>query len=223
MNIKDSLKAKIPKHLKRRLNVIRYTSLPYFKMRLNRALHKPHLPKNPDGKILIHLGCGDQNDSRFINIDVIPFTHVHFVHDVTRLPMFQNNVADLIYGSHVLEHVSYKYSLEAVQEWFRVLKPGGVLRISLPDFDKILKIYEAENHSIPMIEGPLMGGQNYPYNFHYGVFNKTFLSDLFKKAGFSEVREWDPKTAQYHTFDDWAGRLLYSKYPLSLNLEAIKS
>ncbi len=191
-------------------------------MRIDRLLHLPKLPVNADGKVLIHLGCGDQNDPRYINVDSIPFRHAHYVHDVTELPMFRDNFADLVYASHTLEHISYKYSLETVQEWHRVLKPGGTLRIGVPDFDKIISIYNSEKHNMERIEGPLMGGQNYKYNFHYAMFNQAHLTNVLEKAGFKDVRVWDPKTAEYYTFTDWASKLLYDTYPLSLNLEATK-
>lgn len=222
MDIIKKLKSRAPVSLKKRFNILRYETLPTIKMSFERMLHQPRLPKNPDGKILIHLGSGDQDDKRFINIDSIPFKHVHFVHDVTKLPMFHDNRADLVYASHVLEHTSYKYLVETLREWHRILKPGGILRISVPDFDNILNIYKSENNSIEMIEGPLMGGQNYRYNFHMAVFNETYLTNALLKAGFREVRGWDPDTAEYYTFSDWANRQLYGKYHLSLNLEAIK-
>lgn len=222
MNVKNRLKAKISPSLKRRLNSIRYSALPTLKKRIIRLIRPPKFPRNPDGKVLIHLGCGDQDDKRFINVDMIPFRHVHFVHYVSRLPMFPDNYADLIYGSHLLEHISYKYTVETLKEWRRVLKNGGVLRLAVPDFDLILKIYGAENNSIEKIEGPLMGGQNYKYNFHMAIFNKAYLTSKLSEAGFKEVRIWDPKTAPYYPFTDWASREVYDKYPLSLNLEAVK-
>lgn len=222
MNILKKLKATMPPHLKRRFNTIRYDTLPTLRKRLVRLALPPRRPHNPDGKVLIHLGPGDQDDPRYINVDSIPFRHIHYVHNVTRLPMFPDCHADLVYACHVLEHISYKYSVATVQEWYRILKPGGILRLSVPDLDHILAIYEGENHAIDKIEGPLMGGQNYRYNFHMAVFNKASLTDIFLAAGFKEVRIWDPKTAPYHSFTDWSSRLLYGKYPLALNLEAIK-
>lgn len=222
MALLHRIKQKLPHSWKKKLNHVRYTTVPTLKKHVIRMAAKSSLPHNADGKVLIHLGCGDQNDSRYINVDSIPFRHVHFLHDVTKLPMFGDDTADLVYGSHILEHTSYKLLLDTLHEWKRVLKPGGVLRIAVPDFDKILAIYEAEKHNIAKIEGPLMGGQNYKYNFHYAVFNRDYLAGKLKEAGFALVREWNPATAEYYTFTDWASKLLYGTYPISLNLEAVK-
>ena len=216
------IKSKIPPHVKRYLNSIRYETLPTLKMGLKRLINYPQIPKNSDGKVLIHLGCGPQNDERYINVDLIPFPHVHFIHGVTRLPMFKNNYADLLYASHVLEHTQYGQLKEILKEWCRVIKPGGIIRIAVPDFDKILEIYELENHNIEKIEGVLMGAQHYRYNFHMAVFNKDYLTKLLIESGFTNIRTWDPKTAPLYSFTDWASKLLFNKYHISLNLEAIK-
>jgi len=69
-----------------------------------------------------------------------------------------------------------------------------------------------------------MGGQDYEFNFHKNTFNKEHLSSLLKEAGFKEIKEWDPKIASYHTFNDWSSKFITikeKKYSISLNLEAI--
>jgi SAM-dependent methyltransferase len=223
MNIKKKIVSLMSPQLKRRVNAIRYATLPTLRMRLAHIIRPPTFPTNEDGTVLIHLGCGREDDSRFINVDSIPFRHVHFIHDVTRLPMFPSNYANLVYASHVLEHVSYKYTVEVLREWSRVLKPGGTLRLAVPDFDLILKMYEAEHHRMEKIEGHLLGGHNYAYNFHYAAFNRESLTESLRQAGLVNIRSWDPRTAKYYSFHDWASMLAKGRYPISLNLEATKS
>src|SRR5207249_3890671 len=79
----------------------------------------------PDGKLHLHLGCGIVNSPGFVNIDAIPMRHIHCVQAVDRLEKFRSGSADLIYASHVLEHISHRETLSVLQEWRRVLKPGG--------------------------------------------------------------------------------------------------
>ncbi len=86
--------------------------------------------------------------------------------------MFPDEYADLIYASHVLEHISHNEVLKVLKEWYRVLKKGGILRLSVPDFDKLIDVYLTEEKDIRAIIGPLMGGQDNPYNFHKSVFNE---------------------------------------------------
>jgi predicted SAM-dependent methyltransferase len=110
-------------------------------------------------------------------------------------------------------------------EWRRVLKPSGVLRLSVPDFDLLLRIYHAQGDAVESIVPMLLGAQDYPANQHLGIFNQRFLRLRLEKAGFREVRAWDPSRAEHHEFDDWAGRLIElggERFPVSLNLEAVK-
>lgn len=187
---------------------------------------QPRLPIASDGKRMLHIGCGDINDPAFINLDARPLTHVHFVRqDFTRLPMIPDNTLDMVYMSHVLEHIPRGKLMQTLKEMMRILKPGGVIRISVPDFDCIVRLYEAAERDIRPIAAPLMGGQDYAFNFHYGVFNLAFLTDQLTLAGFTSVATWNPADCTHHDFEDWASRPIYlgdTAYPISLNLEARK-
>lgn len=190
--------------------------------RIKRLIFPPKLPINSDGKILLHLGCGAQKDKRFINIDAAPYPNVHYVQGVEELKIFPNKYADLIYVSHVLEHVSHRELINVLKEWRRVLKCGGILRISVPDFDQIIDIYGQEKRNIDKIKDPLMGGQDSKYNFHKSVFNEDYLTKLLLQANFCQARRWSPKNDEYYSFNDWAGKYIDGKYPISLNIEAVK-
>lgn len=194
--------------------------------RLEWELKKPSFPKNANGKTLLHIGCGEINSPEFINIDARKYPHVHFTtDDITDLSMVPNEAVDLVYMCHILEHVKRSDLETALGEMKRILKKGGTLRISVPDFDHILHIYEARGHDIGAIAPPLMGGQDYQYNFHYSVFNHAYLAQLLRTAGFGEVHEWDPLACEFHQFEDWASRWPDygdATYPISLNLEAVK-
>lgn len=132
---------------------------------------------------------------------------------------------DLVYMCHVLEHVGRMQLLLTVLEMARVLKPGGILRIAVPDLDRLIHIYHACGKDLKVVAPALMGGQDYPYNFHYSVFNASFLTDLLQRGGFMDVRPWDPTTATYHGFKDWASGTIQwtgNEHPVSLNLEGVR-
>ncbi len=193
---------------------------------LKRRLVEPPLPKNSDGKVLVHVGCGEKNAPGFINVDARPFAHVHVVtDDITSLADFGSGTVDLVYMCHVLEHIKRSDLKRVLLEMKRVLRDGGVLRISVPDFDRLVEVYNAAGEDIESICRQLMGGQDHQYNVHYGVFNRRYLCDLFKDAGFREVSSWDPDNCLYHDFKDRASRKIKvngKEYRISLNLEAVK-
>jgi predicted SAM-dependent methyltransferase len=193
---------------------------------IKRRIAQPVLPKNIDGKVLVHIGCGKTNSPEFINVDARPLAHVHIVTDnITSLLDFNTETVDLVYMCHILEHIKRNDLKKVLLEMKRVLKDGGVLRISVPDFDKLIEVYNAAGKDIDAITRQLMGGQDHEYNIHYSVFNHRRLSELFKDVGFKKVVSWDPDNCQYHNFKDRSSRKLKvngKEYMISLNLEAVK-
>ncbi len=184
------------------------------------------MPKNSDGKVLVHVGCGEKNVPGFINVDARPLAHIHVVtDDITSLADFETGTVDLVYMCHILEHIKRSDLKKVLLEMRRVLKDGGVLRISVPDFDRLIEVYNAADGDIESISRQLMGGQDHQYNVHYCVFNRRHLCELFKDAGFREVSSWDPDNCRYHDFKDRASRTIKvngKEYMISLNLEAVK-
>jgi len=190
-----------------------------------RAIKSPPFPKNPDGKVLVHIGCGELNDPRYINIDARSMPHVHYVTQSLEMSQFSPGSVDLIYACHVLEHLSHRNLFSTLSNWFNRLKPGGILRLSVPNFDAVIEIYQDQGKNINTIKLPLLGGQEYDFNYHNSVFNYNYLYDLLKNCGFTTIKEWNSKSAPYYSFDDWAGRAFIvggKEYQISLNLEAVK-
>jgi predicted SAM-dependent methyltransferase len=182
-------------------------------------------PNLDNGEINLHLGCGSINHPKFINIDGLPAPHIHYIRPIDNLSCFKRDSVDLIYACHCLEHFPHAKVPEVLTEWFRVLKQGGILRLSVPDFDLLLDIYRDSGNDINTIISALMGGQDYKYNFHMISFNKASLSSLLKNAGFREVEEWLPGSHELTKFEDYSlCEFLVNgqKYPVSLNIQAIK-
>ena len=90
---------------------------------------------------LINLACGQTFDSNWINLDQSASSDEVRFHDLrTPLP-FPGNYADAIYCSHFLEHLDVKKADKFLSECLRCLKPGGVLRVVVPDFERMAKDY----------------------------------------------------------------------------------
>ena len=193
---------------------------------VKRRIVKPALPENSDGKVLIHVGCGTTSSPEFINIDARSLAHIHIVtDDITSLTDFDASTVDLVYMCHILEHIKGSDLKRVLFEMKRVLKIGGVLRLSVPDFDRLVEVYNASGKDINAITKQLMGGQDHEYNIHYSVFKRQRLSGLLKEVGFREVVPWDPDNCDHHDFKDRASREMKaggSEIMISLNLEAVK-
>lgn len=175
----------------------------------------------------LHLGCGPRRAENFCNVDITPQPSVDVVDDVSKLGRFPNDYAESIYACHVLEHFSHHEVPIVFENWLRVLKPGGILRISVPDMDRIVKIYmknwdhfQTDGHS-PWI-GLIYGGQIDPHDFHKTGFNFCWMKHLLEKAGFMDVQEYPHSPHFIEGFED--GSLAHEPFGeyLSLNVLAKK-
>ncbi len=193
--------------------------------KIRRQVKRPSVPILDQGQVNVHLGCGSVNHPMFINIDGLSAPHIHYIQDIDNLSIFKDNSVDLIYACHCLEHFSYIKVPQVLAEWFRVLKKDGILRLSVPDFDVLLSVYEDSGNEVNSIMNFLMGGQDYKFNFHKAIFNNSSLSHLLKNAGFNQITKWSPGSSELTTFDDYSSYKIFKNdkfYQISLNLEASK-
>jgi predicted SAM-dependent methyltransferase len=194
-------------------------------IRTSRFLTPAAPKKTPDGRILLNLGCGYTTHPAFTNVDALAAWHVHYIRPVNDLRPFADGSVDLVYVSHCLEHFSHRKVGSVLMEWHRVLKPGGVLRLGVPDFDALLEVYEASGRDMDSIQGYLMGGQDYPLNFHQVSFNRSSLTRLLLNVGFQEVRPWLRDVDELTSLPDCTALTVKvgdRVIGVSLNLEAIK-
>lgn len=99
-----------------------------------------------------------------------------------------DNSVDEIRASHLLEHFDYRQTLDVLKDWWRALKPGGVLKVAVPDVDWWVKTYTGGGH--PQLEGIMFGGHVDGDDFHHALFNDGKLRELLRMAGFVRTRPW---------------------------------
>ena len=90
---------------------------------------------------MLNVGCGMQFHSDWVNVDLIANHEGVIAHDLNDGLPFKTASFDVVYHSHVLEHVDPSSGHALVMECLRVLKPGGVLRIVVPDLERIVELY----------------------------------------------------------------------------------
>lgn len=115
---------------------------------------------------------------------------------------------DEIRASHILEHFPFEHTQAVLSEWVRVLKPGGVISLAVPDLDKIVDGYVAGTNA--MHEQFLVGGHVDPNDAHQAVFNRSKLTTVMRACGLIRIEPWVSDMA------DAAGN------PISLNLRGTK-
>jgi predicted SAM-dependent methyltransferase len=189
-------------------------------------------------EVKLNLGCYDKQLPGFINVDIRADSNPDVVDDAFKLETFKEKSVDLIYSSHLFEHLNYEQARKALSRWYDVLKPGGVLRIAVPDFEALAKRY-AYTGNLREILHSVCGSQKHPFDFHYCVYDEKYLTDLLSEAGFGEIKRYDWATTSPHNYvDDFSRAYLPSDRPdialshgrvlrqdgllVSLNMEAVK-
>jgi len=180
----------------------------------------------------LNLGCGDRKMHGFINVDLREDINPDVVANVTKIHESFKDV-DLIYACHVLEHFPTKPSVfqpvtwvETLQSWYKTLKPGGVLRISVPDFKAGCEYYLSTG-DLEAIHALLYGGQKYDFDFHYHCWTFETLEKNLLDIGFRSVKKYDWRETEHSFIDDYSQAYLPHMDKLngklmSLNIEAIK-
>lgn len=90
---------------------------------------------------LLNIGCGDRYHKDWTNIDLLSNSPDVIAHDLTKGLPFKDETFDACYSSHVLEHLSSNSVNSFLDEQYRTLKENGVIRIVVPNLEKIAQNY----------------------------------------------------------------------------------
>ena len=178
----------------------------------------------------LHLGCGKRFIPGFVHVDLADFPHIDHRHDMSTLPMFEDDSADLIYSSHTIEYFDREEVIKVLTEWRRVLKNGGILRIAVPDFSALVEIYN-KYKKLDLILGPLYGKMGVQGDtkqiYHRTVYDFPSLKKVLQEAGFKEARPYDWRQTIHKDYDDFSQAYIphmdkKNGLLISLNVEAKK-
>jgi len=174
----------------------------------------------------LHLGCGNKKIEGYINVDCRYLPSVDRIDNVRFLRSFKENSVDVIYASHVLEHFSRWDYHQVLKRWYDLLKPGGTLRIAVPDFKKLAQYY-LETKKLSDIRGLLYGGQDYPENNHFWCWDYNELHQDLSEIGFKNIGEYDWTATDHSNVDDFSQAYLphmdkENGTLVSLNIECAK-
>lgn len=92
---------------------------------------------------LLNLGCGGCFHPDWVNLDFVAASPAVIRYDLRLGVPFADESADLIYHSHLLEHFPRAWGERFIADCFRVLKPGALLRVAVPDLENIVRAYLA--------------------------------------------------------------------------------
>lgn len=157
--------------------------------------------------LLLHLGCGKNYKEGWVNVDI--GRHKIDVNlDLRRTPLpFPSSSCKMIYSEHVLEHFTYPEPATSIlKECYRLLEPGGILNIVVPDGEMVVnayvlggsdEYYEAEERFHPAWCHTKMEHLNYGFRQgteHHFYYDYETLARALDLAGFKNIqrRSFDP-------------------------------
>lgn len=133
--------------------------------------------------VKLHIGCGRDVKSGYHNIDLYC--------GPIKMPMdcldYKDNYADEILSNHTLEHIEHSKTEDVLREWYRVLKPGGKIRITVPDMERVYDKWINDDSLDSYWYRAIWGWQRWDGDYHYTGFTRQKISRLFKKVEFGKI------------------------------------
>lgn len=175
-------------------------------------------------KLWVQFGCGLCAPEKWLNYDSSPTLRLQRVPllgtlvpsgpygrfpanvlygDVVKGLPLPDGAAELLYSSHVLEHLSLDDLRLALRNCRKVLRPGGVFRLVLPDIELLIDQYKADvatDAAIRFMENTLLGKKSRPRGIgslvrewlgnsqHLWMWDYKSLAAELQKAGFQSIR-----------------------------------
>lgn len=170
----------------------------------------------------LEIGPGPRRIPGFETLNVVGGTNVDYIWNAARRLPFRSDTFEVIYASHILEHIPWYRTEQVLAEWVRVLVPGGRLEIWVPDGLKICKAFvQAEENRSREYEKDgwyrfnedkdpcrWASGRVFSYgdgvgtlghqNWHLALFSRRYLEDALRRAGCSRVESLSPSEVRGH-------------------------
>jgi SAM-dependent methyltransferase len=182
-------------------------------------------PESPAaGKTVLNVGCGyplrQKLHSHFhgpewreIRLDLDPAVKPDILCSMTDMSPVDSGSVDAIWSSHNLEHLERHEVPAALVEFIRVLKPRGLLLLTLPDLKEIARLVvedRLEELAYTSPSGPITAldmifghtaslARGNPFMAHRTGFTAATLQEALVEAGFVDIT-----TRQGNCFDLWA-------------------
>lgn len=227
----------------------RKRNLQRIKKRQHQIANNPryNLENDPENKVIHHAdnliylnigGLRSSNDWINVNADEASFKGllkkmpeqteaegdpiVHVKRQMNDLRGFPNASVAAIYASHILEHNTFgdRMIVDTLLEWRRVLRPGGLLFISVPDLTILSKLFLMKDLSLEgkfFIMNMMYGAQKDAYDHHHIGLDEDMLNLYLTLCGFCEME----RVGEFNLFKfQDTSSSVFGDYAVSLNIVA---
>lgn len=143
----------------------------------------------------LNVGCswpgGKYRSDEWINMDIVENERVNLVGSVLDIPLDTNSIEE-VHCVHLLEHMTRDKYPRAIAEMHRVLQPGGMLYVEVPDFLGVVQCLAAafqngDPDAIHVWTTATYGKNEREGMAHYWGFYEGLLRRAFRLQGFNDV------------------------------------
>ena len=166
---------------------------PWNKWRKSKYLRDNDSPK-------LQLGCGKNILDGWLNTDISLYCLLGVYLDASKRFPFKDGTFEYVFSEHVFEHLTYSQAMNMLQESYRVLKPGGVIRIATPDLRFLMGLYQdpekplhksyiewyAKGAGLPA-EAVYVISHFHTGHGHQIIYDRDALARLLKQVGFKNI------------------------------------
>jgi predicted SAM-dependent methyltransferase len=132
---------------------------------------------------LLNVGCGERFHAAWTNLDMRPVSPEVTRHDVRAALPFENDAFDGVYHSHVLEHLPRAEGERFLRECWRVLRPGGTIRVAVPDLEMLARLY------LKHLEGAISGDHEAARRYEWSII-ELIDQMVREQSGGEMLRYW---------------------------------
>lgn len=169
----------------------------------------------------LYVGSRNYKPDGYLTVDIDPSMMPDIVADITKMTSVEDNSCSEVVAGHVLEHIDWPDSFLAFSEFARILRPGGELKIAIPDMGALLRMLlsgDSAFHVIGLIYG--VGGRVNKFEQHRYGFTIGMVIDILEALGFSDFDWWNSNIND--ASNGWCPRYESQHVGISLNIKATK-
>lgn len=149
----------------------------------------------------LNLGCGSRFHPDWVNIDGKSADASVIEYDLRKGIPYPDNEFQVVYHSHVLEHFQKDDAVRFLKECHRALAPGGVIRIAVPDLERIAK------HYLEALDQSLNGEREWMHH-HEWMMLELYDQTVREKSGgaMTDYLRRDPLPNEAFIREEWEAR-----------------